>query len=297
MIKADKLTISLSILSVTFAGLLYYFSLCDKNLNVDDRPWPFNTVDLLEVYGIFCSNKSKIGGFFFAFILLFHAVSYISIETGKKKWLRAFLRHVIKQDLGGDQFETRITIFRKQRGIMFWPKYIYRSMLKRKQFWERIKNLPNPMVNYLVPYIRYSYPDASPSTSYFSIPKYNNDKACSVVSLCYKKGTSVNIDAPYIQDIELPKNKIELTQSERDKIREYQQKTSMSSYRKLRLIDRRANHIFAALIQCDSEKDDIRWGVIVFDKNSEDSDNLSERLKNVISGYLKITQFSLKIIH
>lgn len=49
MIKADKLTISLSILSVTFAGLLYYFSLCDKNLNVDDRPWPFNTVDLLEV--------------------------------------------------------------------------------------------------------------------------------------------------------------------------------------------------------------------------------------------------------
>lgn len=297
MIKADKLTISLSILSVTFAGLLYYFSLCDASLKICDRPWPFKTAHLKEMYSIFCLYKSKIGGTFFIIIILFHLISYINVETGKKKWLRAFLRHVIKQDLGGDQFETRITISRKQRGIMFWPKYIYRSMLKRKQFWERIKNIPNPMVNYLVPYIRYSYPDAYPSTSYFSIPKCNDDKACSVVSLCYKKGTHVNVDAPYIQDIELPENKRRRAPSERDKIREYQQKTSMPSYRKLRLIDRRANHIFAALIQCDSEKDDIRWGVIVFDKNSEDSDNLSERLKDVISGYLKITQFSLKIIH
>lgn len=295
--KADKLTISLSICSVLFAGLLYYFSLCEPTLGCQDRPWPFNSAVLSETYNIICKGKSKICGVVFILIILFHLISYINVETGKKKWLRAFLRHVIKQDLGGDQYETRITIFREQRGIKFWPKYIYRSILKRKNFWRRMIALPNPIDKYLVPYIRYSYPSAYPSTSYFSISKYNDDEPCSVVSLCYKKGTPVNVNAPYIQNITLPEKEEDLPTADKAKIADYMQATSMSDYGKLRLIDRRSNHIFASLIQHDSEKDNMIWGVIVFDTNSDREDDLSEKLNDVISSYLKITQFSLKIIH
>lgn len=167
--KADKLTITLSIFLVIFAWILYYFSLCDPNVEVDKRPWPFCYDEMYGLYKNFCESKSKIGLTIFIIIILFHLASYISLETNKKKWLRAFLRHMINQDLGGDQYETRITIFRVQTGIRFWPKYVWRCFLKRKNLWARLKKMPNPLKVYLVPYIRYSYPDACPSTSYFSI--------------------------------------------------------------------------------------------------------------------------------
>lgn len=137
IVKADKLTISLSISSIIFAGLLYYFGLCDCNIEVQSRPWPFGYDSMDGIYQDFCLSKSRIGGMIFILIILFHIISYISVETGKKKWLRAFLKHVIQQDLGGDQYETRITIFREQRGIRFIPKYIWRCFHKHKGLWNR----------------------------------------------------------------------------------------------------------------------------------------------------------------
>ncbi len=296
--KADKLTITLSIFSLLFAGLLYYFSLCDPCAILVDRPFPFNNSSFSSLYSSFCSKRAKIGGIFLIGIISFHLISYVNLETDKKKWLRAFLRHVIKQDLGGDQYETRITIFREQLGIRFWPRYIYRCILKRKNFWRNIKHLPSPIDSYLMPYIRYSYPNAIPSTSYFSIPRSNDDIAESVVSQCYKKGRPVNVNAPYIQNIHLPDNIEDLDPQDRIQVDEYLSKTFMADYGKLKMIDRRSNHLYAALIQHDNEQDNMRWGVIVFDINSEKRDeDIESKLVDVISSYLKITQFSLKIIH
>lgn len=176
------------------------------------------------------------------------------------------------------------------------PKYLWRCILKRKGFWDRIRNMPNPFDKYLVPYIRYSFPDSTPSTSYFKIPKFNSDKEDSIVSLCYKKGVPVNCNTTYIQGIELPDKISKLDEDNRKKVKEYLRDSHME-YDKLRLIDRRANHLYAVLIQHDDEKETMRWGVIVFDKNSDKPDDLGNKLKNVIYSYLKITQFSLKIIH
>lgn len=294
--KADKLTITLSISSVIFAGLLYYFGLCDSNIGVNDRPWPFNYESMDGLYKDFCMNKSQIGGFVFCIIIFIHIVSYINIETGKKKWLRAFLKHVIQQDLGGDQFETRITIFREQMGLYFLPKYIWRCILKRRGLWNRLRNMPSPLDKYLVPYIRYSFPDSTPSTSFFKIAKYNSDKEDSIVSLCYKKGRPTICNTSYIQDIELPEDINNLNKDDLKKIKEYMKDSHMTDYDKLRLIDRKANHLYAVLVQQNEETENMRWGVIVFDKNSETPDNLQDKLKDVIHSYLKITQFSLKII-
>lgn len=296
--KADKLTISLSFFSIIFAGLLYYFSLCDPSTQIIDRPWPFCYEEMNGFYILFCEKKSNIGLYFFIIIILFHLISYINLETDRKKWLRAFLRHVINQDLGGDQYETRITIFRAQSGIKFWPKYIWRCLLKRKNFWKRIQKMPNPFHDYLIPYMRYSYPDARPSTSYFPIAVYNDDQAESLVSLCYKEGRPINCNAPYIQEIKLPDQLDSIkNDGDKSKVEQYMQATSMNDYDRLRLIDRRSNHLYAALIQQDSENDNRVWGVIVFDTNSEKEEDLETKLRNVIDRYLKIIQFSLKFIH
>ncbi len=158
--------------------------------------------------------------------------------------------------------------------------------------------MPNPFETYLFPYMRYSYPDARPSTSYFTIAKYNDDHPDSIVSLCYKEGRPINCNAPYIQDITLPEEIDLITEDgNKSKVLEYMDATSMNDYDKLRFIDRRSNHLYAALIQTDSENENRMWGVIVFDTNSPNKDDLKEKLKDVIDRYLKITQFSLKFLH
>lgn len=295
--KADKLTITLSILSVLFAGLLYYFTLCDPSLEICKRPAPFNNNNLNETYTLFCEQKPRIAAWFLAIIVFIHFVSYFSIETDRKKWLRAFLKHVIQQDLGGNQYETRITIFREQYGYKFWIKYLWRCILKQKDIWDRLKKIPHPFKKYLIPYMRYSFPASTPSTTYFPISKYTDDPTDSVATMCYKRGETININAPYIQNIKLPNDLNDLSEDELSKVKEYMEKTSMNDYNKLRSIDRRSNHIYSVLIQRDTEEDNMRWGVMVFDKNSDTNEDLNDKLKNVIHSYLKITQFSLKIIH
>lgn len=115
--------------------------------------------------------------------------------------------------------------------------------------------------------------------------------------MCYKNGRETICNTEYIQDIELPENMSNLSKEDLRKVKEYMKASHMTNYEKLRLIDRKSNHLYAVLIQQDEETKNMRWGVIVFDKNSEQPDNLQEKLNDVIHSYLKITQFSLKIIH
>lgn len=297
--KADKLTISLSICSLLFAGLLYYFSLCEVTLTIDERPWPFKYESMSDIYLDFCKKRATIGGYVFVFILLFHFGSFISLEKDKKKWLRAFLKHIIQKDLGGNQFETRITIFKVQRGIWFIPKYLLRcaySLNSLKAFSKKIANIPNPFKLYLVPYIRYSYPNSSPSTTYFDAEDNEDSRPQSVVERCYKEGTTAFATLPYIKDIELPKE-FERIDGEvnKDLVKQYMDGTSMS-YKKLRNLGRKANDIYAVIIGNNEDADDPRWGIMIFDRISHET-NLQEQLSPVIAGYIKIVEFSVRIIN
>lgn len=296
--KADKLTISLSICSLIFAGLLYYFSLCDASIAIENRPWPFKFGSMTDPYLEFCQKKSRIGAIVFCLILLFHIVSFISLETDKKKWLRAFLKHVIHQNLGGDHFETRITIFKVQKGIKFIPIYLWRctySLLAFTIFLRKIKNIPNPFKNYLVPYIRYSYPNSMPSTTYFDATDEEEAKAQSVVEKCYRTGCPAFAMPPYIKDIILPKNMEKLDVENKLLIKQYMEDTGLS-YKKLYNLGRKANDLYAVIISNNEDAKDPRWGVMVIDRTSHQT-NLQQQLSPVISGYIKIVEFTVRIIN
>lgn len=288
--KENKISITLSILSLLFAFLLFYLSLWDKGIeNSSNYPFPFNTDAFQGMYKKCCESKFGISITIFVILFILHVSCYHWGGSKNKKWLQRLLQHIIEQNLGGAEYETRITIFCKRKGFRFIIPYLF-NHLKHGRFYLAFKNRPKLFNKYLVIYNRFSFPKQKKSYTFFNAIHEDSIEPLSIVEKCYKKGSIIEGYATFISDIDFTKEFVNLTTQEKERINAYKVKTGME-YDKLRLLNRKANYIYAVPIRQNQEI----WGVISFDNNQQSNNVIiKEKLKNVISDYQKIIQFTIQ---
>lgn len=165
--KGEKLSVALSILSIVFAAILYYLSLFDSGIKeLKDYPFPFNMELFSAYYPACCARKGQIAFWSFVLLAALHVAFYLWAENKNKKWLQRLLQHIIEQNLGGGEYETRITIFGQKKGWRFVLPYIWYA-IRHSHMGKRLKCCPNPFKDYLVIYNRFSYPEQRKSYTYF----------------------------------------------------------------------------------------------------------------------------------
>lgn len=110
-------------------------------------------------------------------ILQFYFCFFRNEDTVIKIWSRNFLRFIAKEELGGGEYQTRISILRPQKGWRFIIKYLYFILFinfinnfKNGDWKKLIKNIPIHLCSdYLTIYTRYSYPKEDKSYTHFRI--------------------------------------------------------------------------------------------------------------------------------
>lgn len=102
-------------------------------------------------------------------VILLHLVDMLfNRNKYQKEWLKTFLKHIVDEHLGSDTYQTRISILRKQRGYIVFIKtlwfYVFVSFINNFKdcCWKQsLRNIAvHMMSDYLVIYVRYSYPKA-----------------------------------------------------------------------------------------------------------------------------------------
>lgn len=292
--KGMILSIWQSILSLVFAFIIYYLSCLDVAVgDVSNYPFPFSCSSLKSIYPICYNHKIHIIVTLFIILILLHGVLLQRLKKESKHnkyWLKRFLQHVINQDLGGEVYETRITIFCKKAGYKFIIPYLWHYAFTKK-FNLAWQNRPRICKSYLTIYERFSFPKSVKSYTFFELSEEDVMKPTSIVADCYKRGVSKHESLPYISEICCPKNFYELSGKEQKLVQEYMNKTG-TDYTKLCMLNRKANFIYAVPIRHNQEI----WGVVVFDSNHKpECKDLKEMLKNNIDNYQKIIQFTIQL--
>lgn len=290
--KGEKLSVVLSILSIVFAVILYYLSLLDSGIkDIKEFPFPFYIESLSVFYPSCCAKKGQIALWTFVLLIILHFAFYLRVENKNRKWLQRFLQHIIEQNLGGGEYETRITIFGRKKGWRFVCQYIWYAIWHSHKI-KRLKCCPNPFKDYLVIYNRFSYPEQRKSYTYFRAIHDEEVKPQSIVEKCYKKGIPVSVSTVYITDIDFNNKFRLLPLKEQHRVEQYMKDTGMSDYDKLCTLKRKANYIYAVPIRYDQQM----WGVISFDNNRDGNVlNIEEKLKGLIGDYQKIIQFTIQL--
>lgn len=257
-------------------------------------PSPFNHKTLQTIYTDISESLGDIALVFIGVIILLQIMFSFIASNDYKDWISKFFRHVIDQDLGGQNYETRITLYIERKGWHFFVAavlYAFQQLISEGKF-GYFKVIPNPFKNYLIPYSRFSYPEKETAHTTFRALTKDNDSTEGAVEKCYKTGKDIQFITPYINNINLPRTQGKLLKDDFNKVVEYI-KTTGICYEKLRLLQRKANVIYAIPLR----KSAHIWGVLVFDNNSESNPiDLKDKLKNVIDNYQKIIQLTIEKI-
>ena len=272
--KGDKLTFWLSFTAIFFAGISSYMSYISSHEDIIVLSFLSN-----DFYKLLVKNSGKIIWISFVVVVGAQIIIYVYNKDSRKDWLEAYLQLIALRHLGNPTSNQRITIFVKCRGWRFLIPYMCKAFT-HKHWFLKLRDFPNPIKTYLVPYVRYSFPDKSHSYTYFRAVKNERD-AQSVVARCFATATPINVNTKYIDDIDIPWKIRFLKKSHRDILNSYKSDTGMSSYEKIRLLGRKPNHIYAIPLMDPDEKPDRRWGVLVFDKISlQSEDDLKSKISD-----------------
>lgn len=283
-------------LLTAFEGFILYLApLCVPKENVEDYPTPFSWRIFQSVYPWACENMSSVAFWCFLGLIIIFLASSLFQRNRDKQWLEEFFKHIINQHLGGETYETRITLYVKCLGIRILLQYMLFAIAQccqRRFFY--LKNIPSPFKHYLRPYIRWSYPENNPSYTYFRAISSETEQPHGVVENCYKSGKIISVKkAPYIQDIDLSRPKNMLTNAERKQVNNYMRETKMdeNDYEMLRCIQRRANVFFAFPFR----KNQKNWGVVVIDNLSKGTplDIEAKLNRDYIDNYQRIIQLTV----
>ncbi len=222
-----------------------------------------------------------------------------------KIWVDEFLRFIAREDLGGGEYKTRISIFRRQKGIIFIWKYIYIIIKNPSKIficktYRDIKNiLFSISSNFLTLYARYSYPNEDITSYTYFKASGRNGKINGVVDKCNKEGIEIEVNTCDISNIELPIN-IEEWKNNKNSNSKYKDvmkymKDSFideKNYETLLNMNTKANNLYAIAI---TDKNQAVWGVLIID-NVGDKRSFKEELTPVIEKYAKIFCFTLSIV-
>lgn len=279
--------------SIFISALCYWLGNLHKEENKDERPILFQWLDL-DYYNLFVENR----GYALLVIIVLLVILQLYITKRKsgfqKLWLQEFLKHLTNQHLSGGNYNTRITIFRARKGWHFLMPHFFHWVITGGR--HPFSALPNPFKNYLSIYVRHCSSEQSTSFTFFRINKDMEKKSSSSVAECYRTNKKISIKTDSISDIVLPKEINSLNRNEKKRVQKYMNESGISDYDTLLTIHVRSNSLLALPIQ----HNNIRWGVIVFDHLSSDTEpiiDFNEKINDDFLGnYQKIVQFTTQLI-
>lgn len=232
-------------------------------------------------------------------VILVHLYDIFVEKTSiQQKWTKRFLKHIIYQHLGGDNYHTRISILRARKGWRIFPGRLYHYVFR--QFIENFKNhtwivslrqIPIHLFSdYLIVYERYSFPKDKRSYTYFLIPESSTEYNSLAVK-CYKEGVDQQIMTEYISDIPLPRRFETLSTTNKKRVRKYMKDSfiSESNYQTLLSLRQKSNNIYATPI---FDEDQRIWGVFIIDNNEKDAKDFKKELEPVAGLYMKLYSFT-----
>ena len=220
-----------------------------------------------------------------------------------KAWTKHFLRFIAKEELGGGEYYTRISILRPEKGWKFITKYLYFVFIKnfinnfKNHTWRKhIRNIPIHLFSdYLTIYARYSYPNEEMSYTHFRISK-KDEGPNGVADKCYKEGREIEVNTCDISTVDLPSNYNEIKNSRTYyKVKIYMRDSFIheSHYDSLINMNTKANNLYALAITNEEEK---IWGVLIIDNVGKTSRSFKTELEPVIEKYAKIFCFTLSTV-
>lgn len=221
-----------------------------------------------------------------------------------KDWLRTFLKHIVDEHLGGDTYQTRISIFRKQPGyhvflktLWFYVFVCFIHNIKNHCWKQSLQNIAiHLMSDYLVIYVRYSYPKAKKSCTYFRLSdKADKDKFNGIADRCYQQGVEQCVTTDNINDIDLPDTINNLSEKQKKRVKRYMRNCYFDEefYNSIKMMHRIANNLYAVPVTL---SDQSVWGVVIIDNVNSDQLDFRPFLKDCMSSYMKIINFSLSSI-
>jgi len=220
-------------------------------------------------------------------------------DAERKKWIRNFFKQVMTEHLGGNNYNTRISMFRARRGYRVFVRYIYYYLIlnffnnfQNKAWGSGFRHIPiHFMSNYLVIYERYSHPKRGKSYTFFRIldeeGKYNG-----AVEKCYREATEVEVKTSNISDVALKEKFEQMSHRDKRKVEKYMSDSFMdkSCYEYLYHMHIRANNIYAIPIMNDNQS---VWGVIAVDNNETKNTSLKAQLTPFIEQYVRIFNYTI----
>lgn len=230
--------------------------------------------------------------------VIFHLLNEFILKNKRKEWINNLLEHIVKEHLGGRNYQTRVSILRPTKGIKLWPIYLtmpisYKYHDKKLPGWKTYwSNFPSCFKKYLYVYARYGHSDRMKSYTLFPISD-RNEEPNGVADKCYKEEADQSISTTCISHTYLPPT---FKQAERNmKIKKYMKDTYISNknYSVLLAMNTRANNIYAAPIF--NEKQRI-WGVLIIDNDSESAKNYKSEMDQYIADYQNIFSYTLNIL-
>ncbi|WP_297974530.1 hypothetical protein [uncultured Bacteroides sp.] len=235
-------------------------------------------------------------------VILLHLFElFFSRDKYQKEWLKTFLKHIVDEHLGSDTYQTRISILRKQPGyIVFFKTFWFYGFVcfinnfKAHCWKQSFRNIAiHLMSDYLVIYVRYSYPKAKKSCTYFRLSdKSEKKKFNGIADKCYQHGIDLNVTTDNINDIDLPSNINDLSAKQKKRVEKYMKDCHFDKefYNSIKVMHKIANNLYAVPVAL---SDQSIWGVVIIDNESNDFFDFKTYLKDYMPSYMKIINFSL----
>lgn len=238
-------------------------------------------------------------------VIFLHLIDlFLKRNKYQKEWLKTFLKHIVDEHLGSDTYQTRISIFRKQAGYIVFFKtlwfYIFVCFINnfKNHCWKQsFRNIAiHLMSDYLVIYVRYSYPKAKKSCTYFRLSdKADKYQFNGIADKCYQHGIELSVTTDNINDIDLPYDINKLSVSQKKRVKKYMKDCFFDEnfYNSIKLMHKIANNLYAIPVAL---SDQSVWGVIIIDNGANNCLDFKSYLKDYMSSYMKIINFSLSSI-
>lgn len=224
-----------------------------------------------------------------------------SRDAVRRKWLRKFFALIIANELGGDNYYTKVSLLRPKFGYQIILPYLFYCLILTcydntiNHKWHiKLKNIPIHLrTQYLTIYARYSYPRTKRSYTHFRITQVENHYN-GIAEKAFRDGQVLAAKSQKISEIRMNTDFCVIPPEDRGKVRKYMSDFYISDYyyNTLQNITTPPNHIIAVPVLDDVEV----WGVMTVDINSDTYEPFNDSLVKMMENYAKIISQTINFI-
>lgn len=234
-------------------------------------------------------------------VILLHVIDvFLTRYENRKEWLRRLLRYIVNKHLGGDNYQSRVSIMRTRKGWQIIIPYLYDCFVRnfvnnfKKHQWKvRLYNIPIHLATkYLVIFVRDCYPNKDKSTIHIRVTEHP-DVYNGIAEKCFREGMEQIVDTLYVNNIEINTPLFSKTDS---KIKRYMNDCMVDEayYLTVANMATKANHIFAVPVQKD---DRTIWGVLIADVCLRENYNYTEDAKDALRHYAELISYTISVFN